>query len=88
MIENNADWTKLATVNRNRVSSSACHTVNRMNCWDIKDTLRTDFYNVRLVTTQAHNFFYAEDCIKKLFNAGEFIKFGFAALAVLIMVMF
>jgi len=57
--ENNADWTKLATVNRNRVSSSACHTVNRMNCWDIKDTLRTDFYNVRLVTTQAHNFFYA-----------------------------
>jgi hypothetical protein len=87
-IESNQDWIKLATVRRNRVSSTSCHTLNRLNCWDVKDTLRTDTYNVGLVTTQAHNFFYAEDCIKKLFNAGEFIKFGFAALAFMIMFMF
>ena len=87
-IENNSDWLKLASVNRNRVSSTSCHTVNRMNCWDIKDTVRTDSYNVKLVTTNAHNFFYAEDCIKKLFNAGEMIKLSFAAIAVLIMLLF
>jgi hypothetical protein len=88
ILEDDSNWKNLATANRNRISSTKCHTVHRFGCFDIKDSYKTDTYNAVIATTKAHNFYYADDCIKKIFNAGEFLKLSFGLLAVLIFNLF
>jgi len=82
--DTDGNWNKLASAARSRISSSACHTMNRMTCWDLVVNARTDNYDASLLTSKAHDFFYADDCIKKLFNAGEFLKLSFGILAALL----
>jgi hypothetical protein len=82
--ETDSNWNKLTSSLKNRVVSTKCHTRNRFNCYDLKDSVKTDSYNARIATVVAHNYFYADDCIKKLFNAGEFIKMSFVILAALV----
>jgi len=86
--EGDSSWLKLASSARARISSSQCHSMNRFGCWDLPKQAKTDTYDATIATTRAQNFFYADDCIKKLFNAGEFIKISFAILAALLVILF
>jgi hypothetical protein len=86
--EGNADWQKVATTARTGMSSTQCHAMNRFTCWDKPKNFKTDSYDSSIATTQAQNFFYADDCIKKLFNAGEFIKISFVLLAAVLINLF
>jgi len=86
--EGNANWQKLASASRSKFSSGSCHTMNRLSCWDLPKQAKTDNYDSSIVTIKAANFFYADDCIKKLFNAGEFLKFSFVILAALLVNLF
>jgi len=83
-VEGDSNWNKLASAARARISSAQCHTMNRMNCWDKPLSARTDNYDASIATVAAHDFFYADDCIKKLFNAGEFVRLSFVILAALL----
>jgi hypothetical protein len=81
--EGNKDWIKHSNTLRAKMASTQCHTNNRMSCWDVPKQVKTDAYDSSLVTSKAHEFFYADDCIKKLFNAGEFVKLSFVVLVAL-----
>jgi hypothetical protein len=82
--ETDPNWIKLATSSKDRTTSTKCHTNNRFGCYDVKDSFKADNFNAQIATVKAANFFYADECIKKLFNSGEFIKISFAILAVLV----
>jgi len=88
--ESDNNWIKLANTYKQRMDSKKCHTLNRNKCYDTDNLKSSDLYDAKINTVEAHNLFYAEDCIRKLFiyNAGEFIKLSFVIIAALIMSLF
>jgi len=86
--ENDSGWKSLASSARAKMSSTNCHTTHRFGCWDTPQSALTSTYDARIVTDAAHDFFYAEDCIKKLFNSAESLKLSFLLLAVLLINLF
>lgn len=87
-IESDKNWQNWSNAQRGRLGSTKCHTSHRFQCFDIASNSKTDIYNARITTTEAHSFFYADECVKKMFNAGEFIKVSIAFLAILVVSLF
>jgi hypothetical protein len=78
------NWKKIASAQRSQVAQTTCHTSHRFACFDTPKDFKTSMYDASLVTDRAAQLFYAEDCIKKLFAAGEYIKFSFFVVAALL----
>ena len=68
---------KLASSRKTQVSNTKCHTENRLACYDLSDSLRTDINNAIYSTQRAADLFHADKCIRDIFAAGEFIKISF-----------
>jgi len=84
--ETNSNWKLLASSKRTLMSSKQCHAMTRFSCWDTPKNAGSDLSTASLNTVDAAQFFYADSCIKKLFDytsAGEFIKLSFVILAAL-----
>jgi len=83
--ENDTKWDLLASAERAFIGNSKCHSRNRFGCSldQPKDAL-TNQYDASVATVDAAKLFYADDCIKKLFNAGEFLRLSFVILAALL----
>jgi len=82
--EANKDWTNYASLLKTRFSNTKCHTTTRFSCYDVSSSLYTDTYNAEIATVKSHHFKYASECIQKLFNSGEYIRYSFIILAALL----
>jgi len=82
--EGDKNWNLLASAARSFVSNTKCHTLTRFSCWDKPQSALTNTYDASVNTDKAAQLFYAEDCIKKLFAAGEFLRLSFVVLAALL----
>jgi len=77
--ESNSNWAALANAQRKRADNK-CHTLSRLNCYDISSGAKTDFYNAVIKTTRASELLYADDCVKQLYASSAYIKIGLFAL--------
>jgi len=82
--ENDTNWNLLASAERSFMGNPKCHSINRGCSLDYPKDALTNMYDASVATIDAANLFYADDCIKKLFNAGEFLRLSFVILAALL----
>jgi len=82
--ENDTNWNLLASAERAFLANPKCHSMNKGCSLEEPQGAITDRYDASVATIDAASLFYADDCIKKLFNAGEFLRLSFVILAALL----